>query len=107
MLEPRWIIRNRFHLVSGFENPALAPGVDQAILGGVRGNERMWDLHDDRVAILLRATVPAVIDEAEIAVGVFLELVSFPFPGAGRQIKFRRGAIFLSETPGRKVRTVI
>ena len=93
--------------MSGFEHPAFAPGVDQAITRRIRSDERMGYLQDDRVAVLPGTTITAIIHKPVIPVRVFLKLVASPFPWARWQIQLRSGSVPLHESPFGKVRAVI
>src|SRR3954469_21706217 len=100
MFQPGWFVGDGFDFVGGFYYPTFAPGVDQSIFFGFGSDQGMGDFEDDRIAILAGATITPVVNKSVTAVGVFLELVAGPFPGARRQVQLWGGSISLGKSPG-------
>src|SRR5260370_39550344 len=99
MLQPGGGIWDALDFVGRPAHPTLDPSVDQAVLCRRWRNKGMRYFQDDRITILSRAAVPAIVDETEIAIGIPLEFVSVPSPWSGREVQFRSGAIGLGDAP--------
>ena len=93
VLDPERLVGDRLDFVRGLEHPALAPGVDDAVIVRRVGDEGERNLEDDRVDVLAGLRVLAGVDEAVIAVVVLLELVAGPGPRAGRQVELHAVAV--------------
>ena len=82
------MIGNSLDLVSGFEDPTLAPRVYDSIVIGRGGDKGERNFENDRIDIYAGLAVSTAVDETEVAVGVFVKLVTFPGERAGRKFAF-------------------
>src|SRR5947209_19896662 len=78
MFDPEWIVGNRLDLAGRLQYPAFAPGVDDAVLGRLVGQESHRQFENDCIAVLARPRVLARIHETEISIGGLLEAIAGP-----------------------------
>jgi len=88
MFQPEWVIRNGLDFVRRFQDPAFAPCIDEAVLGGRPGNKRQRNFENDGVDILACLTIYAAVHEAEVTVFIFAELIAVPGQGPGGRFFF-------------------
>src|SRR5687768_3421546 len=85
ILKPERMIGNRLDLVRRFQHPTLAPCVNDPVVVGRTRDKGERDFESDCVDVYACLAVSAIVDKAEVTVGVFEELVAVPGQWAGRE----------------------
>src|ERR1044072_7907898 len=78
MFKPKRIVGDCLDLVRGFQHPAFAPAVDDAIVSWVLSEKSERNLEDDGVDVYSRLAVSAVVDKNKVAIFIFKKLVAIP-----------------------------
>src|SRR5262249_832831 len=101
MLDPQGIVRDGFDLSRGFEDPAFAPSIHDAVFAGQVSQKREGQFEDDRIAVLPSSGVFARIHKAVITIRVPFEPSAGPDEGGGWQFSL------LPASPSRLVGVIV